>query len=397
MTGALVPNPHASILPVGSGPGIEALVVRAPVRGRGLRTTTVRRAEAPEAFRSALGYFLTRGRGAATPVAPRDASHLQALGVLVSPEEVSRPPRLACDLDDLADPIRARSAPAARAGQDELIVNPTLEPLADADRSSLGFLAEDRAWAWLEDPDHHARALVSARGETAGLLARLTPGQSAPEVGRDVAARLRAGGVLVSPAAFAAGRGRRARAVEEAAGELALRAYAILPAVLPPILLAGLRRYYRELAAEGGLTPGDHEWPHRDFAGNEAVGRFFHRELAPLLSGLAREPVKPSFLYYAAYHGGAALAPHRDREQCEWGVSLQLDHVPEPEGPAPWPLHLEHPETGDPPAAVRLRLGELAVYRGRLLRHHRDPLTAGHTSSYWFLFYVPEAFSGPLE
>ena len=80
--------------------------------------------------------------------------------------------------------------------------------------------------------------------------------------------------------------------------------------------------------------------PDRHFSGRDPIGYFFHQQLTELVSGTARQPVKPSFSFFASYRPGSVLPPHRDREQCEYTLSIALDFSPEPEDKSPWPLYL---------------------------------------------------------
>ena len=127
---------------------------------------------------------------------------------------------------------------------------------------------------------------------------------------------------------------------------------------------------------------------------SEPVGMFLHPQLALLMSRVAGEPVKPSYLYFASYPPGAALPRHVDREQCEFSISLLIDYSPEPDGPCGWPLFLEHPDLPGGVVGADLGLGDAVLYRGRRLVHYREPLPAGHQSSSLFLHYLREGFAG---
>lgn len=59
--------------------------------------------------------------------------------------------------------------------------------------------------------------------------------------------------------------------------------------------------------------------------------------------------MRPASSYYLAYEAGAVLAPHIDREQCEYTVSLLLEGTAEGAW-EPWPLWLK--VNGEPVAAV---------------------------------------------
>jgi hypothetical protein len=157
-----------------------------------------------------------------------------------------------------------------------------------------------------------------------------------------------------------------------------------------------LRQYYRALVAGGSLPLGDSRVPDRYRLHSEVIASFLHPQLAPLVSRIAGEPVKPSYVYFASYRPGASLPRHVDREQCEFSISLLADYLPDPDGPCGWPLFMEHPRSPDTVGAVDLSIGDAVLYRGRELLHYRYALPEEHQSTSLFLHYVREDFAGDL-
>ncbi len=123
------------------------------------------------------------------------------------------------------------------------------------------------------------------------------------------------------------------------------------------------------------------------------MARFFHRQLTQIISDVAGEQLKPSYVYLASYQSGAELKKHTDREQCEFSITLSLDFSPEPDLATPWPICLETP-TGT--VKVYQALGDGLAYRGTRMPHFRSPLGAGQTSTSIFFHYVSESFRGSL-
>jgi hypothetical protein len=160
--------------------------------------------------------------------------------------------------------------------------------------------------------------------------------------------------------------------------------------------VAAARRFYRGLIEEGFLPLGDAEWPDRYFATKEPLAHFFHQQLTAVVSRVAGEPVKPSFCVFASYRPGAELPPHRDREQCEYSLSILIDHSPEPTDVSPWPLYLQPPDASAA-TPVAGGLGDGVLYYGREVTHFRERLIDADFCSFWFFFYVPEGFTGPLD
>ena len=104
--------------------------------------------------------------------------------------------------------------------------------------------------------------------------------------------------------------------------------------------------------------------------------------------------MKPTFLYFASYRPGAVLPAHRDREECEYSISLLLDFVPEPEGLNPWPIFVELPERLGEPIPIHLGIGDMLLYRGRELLHYRHAFKEGDASATWLFFYQPVTSEG---
>lgn len=172
------------------------------------------------------------------------------------------------------------------------------------------------------------------------------------------------------------------------------KGYAPLSSLIHPFHVAALRRYYRHLIRAGAIDLGDGQSSRRYVAHNEPVARFFHHLIAPSLSALAGEPLKPSYVYMASYLSGAELKKHTDREQCEFSITLCLDFSPEPALGTPWPIQLVTP-TGT--VIVHQALGDGLAYRGTRLPHYRAPLEEGKTSTSMFFHYVSADFTGTLN
>ncbi|MEJ7603236.1 MAG: hypothetical protein WKG01_35440 [Kofleriaceae bacterium] len=125
---------------------------------------------------------------------------------------------------------------------------------------------------------------------------------------------------------------------------------------------------------------------------NQHFVTLIHGGLARMMSRIAGCPTKPSYSYFASYMPGAVLKRHRDRPQCKYSVSLQLDATPDDR--AAWPLQLE--DLQGAPVAGLLDPGDGLFYRGCDLWHWRDALPAGQTSTSAFLHYVDRDFTGDL-
>ena len=171
------------------------------------------------------------------------------------------------------------------------------------------------------------------------------------------------------------------------------RGYAAVTGLIHPFHLGALRRYFRFHTRSGSFSFGDSQVERRYAAYNEVVTRFYHYQLAQAVSDVASCPVKPSYAYFVAYQSDAELPSHRDREQCEYSISICVDASPEPQGQNPWPLELQ---TTEGMLRVWQHIGDGLLYRGRHLPHSRERLPKGYSSSSMLLHYVDEFYDGSL-
>jgi hypothetical protein len=248
---------------------------------------------------------------------------------------------------------------------------------------------------WICDPATSTQTVFWADPTFLNEISDLSSGETVPpDFSPRLAAVLSTAGLLVRPDdAF-----RRAADWNETSSQSSRlfqqRGYVPLSRLIHPFQLGSLRRYYRHLLRTGGMKLGDSGDPRRFVAHNESVASFLHRQLANIVSEVARVPVKPSYVYVVSYQSGAELAAHTDRAQCEYSITVLIDYTPEPVDRSPWPLHLK---TGNGSAVISQGLGDGLLYRGRLLPHHRTKLAAGMTSTSILFHYVDQDFDGSLD
>jgi hypothetical protein len=261
-------------------------------------------------------------------------------------------------------------------------------------RDLIASFAPQGTMAWVRDPGRGSLLPFLLGPRLQSTVRSLRPGQ-------DASAVLPAEDCRVLAAAGILSESRSQQSLPRSldpAGDLRIcfreKGYARFPHLLHPFHVAALRRYYRFLIRRGAIQLGDAQCPRRYFIHNEPVARFFHDQLGRLVSAIAGEPVKPSYVYVASYLSGSVLKKHTDREQCEFSVSLCLDFSPEPEGETPWPLCLD---TAEGRLTVHQALGDGLFYRGTQLPHYRDTLAEGLTSTSIFFHYVSTSFDGSLD
>jgi hypothetical protein len=248
---------------------------------------------------------------------------------------------------------------------------------------------------WLRDPGTQMVQPFWIARELAATLRSLKSGDPVPaSVSPQNRRRLAMAGIFVAGDFLTQRRQQWAESLVTSAADFRQKLYAPMRALIHPFHVAALRRYFRHLIRKGALPLGDAQSSRRFVAHNESVLRFFHHQLTPVVSAIAGEPVKPSYVYLGAYQGGATLAKHTDREQCEFSMTFCLDYSPEPRAETPWPIEL-HPEGRK--VTVFQAIGDGLFYRGCLVPHSRQALPEGHSSTSIFFHYVGESFAGPLD
>jgi hypothetical protein len=229
---------------------------------------------------------------------------------------------------------------------------------------------------------------------SAAILAALRDGRTdVGELPVGWAELLSAAGLVRGDSSAQAEQARADAVIATASARLAADGYAPIPGVLHPFHLGELRLHVRRLARLGRMRDGDGQTPLRWVRYDDAALRVFHREFAGLVSAVAGEPVKPSYVYTAVYHDGAELPKHTDRPQCWYTMSVSVDCLPDPYHEVPWPLELDAP-SGQ--VSAYQALGDGLVFTGMEIPHARPPLPTGLTVASAFFHYVPEAFDGPL-
>jgi hypothetical protein len=250
--------------------------------------------------------------------------------------------------------------------------------------------------AWVEDLRAGVWIPFWARDEYGEALPLLRPGQPPPSgLGPNIRRALTMAEILVPSDHEQRWHVRRERLLESARSPFRTIGYAVIRELVHPLHLAALRQHYRTLLAGGDVPKGD--WIEDRYGlHSELMASFLHLQLHSLVSQIAGEPVKPSFVYFGSYKPGAVLPRHTDRPQCEFSISLLVDYSPDPDGPCGWPLYLENPQAPEAILAADLAIGDGAFYRGREVFHYRDALPQDHLATLLFLNYVREDYSGRL-
>jgi hypothetical protein len=172
--------------------------------------------------------------------------------------------------------------------------------------------------------------------------------------------------------------------------------FILLPDLVTPDARRILTEHYRALIATGKLTCGDRQ-ANRHYAHNDPAGRVVLSALRETVERIVGNPIKSSYAYASLYCGGADLPQHRDRPQCQYTLSLQIDHQPlPPDGRSPWPVQL-YLDPDAPPVECFQTIGGGLLFRGCEISHARPPLPPDQRSWVLLLHYVDIDFAGSLD
>eukprot|EP01012_Entosiphon_sulcatum_P034517 TRINITY_DN43788_c0_g1_i1.p1 TRINITY_DN43788_c0_g1~~TRINITY_DN43788_c0_g1_i1.p1 ORF type:complete len:480 (+),score=92.77 TRINITY_DN43788_c0_g1_i1:23-1441(+) len=186
--------------------------------------------------------------------------------------------------------------------------------------------------------------------------------------------------------------------------------YFFVRRMLPPYALQVAQDCYRKLILGKHLHFKDPQAT-RYISYNDLVGRFLQAQYRELVERIVDAPVKPTYTYFGGYVGSAVLAPHTDRQQCEFTVTLNLDVNP---ADAYCPVGLGKkarpgvtadfrgdPNERMPPQAEQVyvypRPGDALLFKGRHLVHWRHQIPSWQNCTNIFLHYVPSGFTGSLN
>ena len=313
---------------------------------------------------------------------------------LTSGYRIAEADRYCCLLDEQPAPLVHEQFTEA----DDLI-NPQLLTPAKVEQMGSRFLND---WfsqvypvVWVNDP---VKDFPNPFWVSEELLARIERVRQQPECIRQLSSReialLQQAGILLSPAKTKERRQHWQDNVARVSEKFQSDGYALLTGVIHPYHLPALRQYYRRLLETGGMIYGDSQTKRRYITHNEPVSMFFHKQLTSLTGRICQRPLKRSYVYVSAYQGGASLPRHKDRQQCEYSISLLIDFVPELSGQCPWPLHLV---TSDADVTMYQSLGDAIFYRGRQLPHYRDQLPEEMSSTSILFHFVDEDFPDSLD
>src|SRR5262245_42234667 len=128
-------NPHVAVRLNRENGVITAIKVEAPVKGEGLKVTTIDRTKSANLFSYLVIYSGLRTSDGILSLSVAEQARLMEIGFLIAADQVPEAVFYECDIDAtpldlLPQRARGRSSSAA-ATLDHLIVDPTLKVLGD--------------------------------------------------------------------------------------------------------------------------------------------------------------------------------------------------------------------------------------------------------------------------
>lgn len=337
-------------------------------------------------------------------------------GVLVEENKVPEKPLFSCQLDDV-EIVEHKYDPSF------LIVNPDFrfEPL---NTGSFNFFAQDnnllpyQSSVWIKTLVSEIEIGYWLDAEQAEIISQLKAGEKfSINIEKDLLDKLISAEILISPEINEQNKAEYLEQLEQNQKDFGEKKYTTLRSLMPQSQMKAMRNYYREYVKNGFMPFNDAQVKRRYYEHNEPLAKFLHNNLTKIMSIIAGEEVKPSYVYAASYEEDAVLNPHTDRPQCEYSFSFQVDYLPEPENQiSPWGLFVAKPDAQfereigytsekfpsenqaiDKNPAAYLASGDALVYKGCELIHYRYALPKGHKSTSLFFHYVPIDFESELS
>ena len=94
--------------------------------------------------------------------------------------------------------------------------------------------------------------------------------------------------------------------------------------IFAPQIYDEIKNYYINAINNNYFQLGDRQ-SQRYKAHNEALSRYIHYEILPVIEHISNSKLVPTYSYLSAYVKGADLPPHTDRSDCEISVSFIID------------------------------------------------------------------------
>eukprot|EP01126_Amoeba_proteus_P054627 TRINITY_DN6731_c0_g1_i6.p1 TRINITY_DN6731_c0_g1~~TRINITY_DN6731_c0_g1_i6.p1 ORF type:complete len:285 (+),score=44.23 TRINITY_DN6731_c0_g1_i6:205-1059(+) len=190
--------------------------------------------------------------------------------------------------------------------------------------------------------------------------------------------------------------------------------YTIIVGALPPFVLEAAYKCFKHLVENSLLQFVDGQSKSKTyFVINHKCARYIHYSFTDLVRQIIFHNAIPSYVYFGGYVGGAEVAPHTDRIQGEFTMSVCIYQNPHDR---PWRLglglgkvarHVPNSHKGEvqhelPPPSEHIYAdlldGDAMVFMGHHMVHWRvGELPEAHETYSLFLHYVQTNFTNFLD
>lgn len=128
------------------------------------------------------------------------------------------------------------------------------------------------------------------------------------------------------------------------------------------------------------MQHGDEQCPRSMYGYANSVSEVLLFMLLEKVQNICGKQLVPTYSYSRIYCNGETLQKHRDRESCEYSLTLNLD------SDTVWPFHVENLQSKQF-TSVHMSPGDGVVYMGCEVEHFREPFN-GNRCVQVFLHYV---------
>jgi len=150
---------------------------------------------------------------------------------------------------------------------------------------------------------------------------------------------------------------------------------------IPKLIDAGEAHEIADIIRKSPKNDGDEQVPNSFSYYNLPVCNILLGRFLGQISNISGKNLKPSYAYCRIYLKGADLKPHKDRESCEYSVTLNLSQS------HTWPIYMGK-------KAILHKPGDGVLYKGCDIEHHRK-VFEGDEYIQVFLHYVDR--DGPFK
>jgi alkylated DNA repair dioxygenase AlkB len=123
---------------------------------------------------------------------------------------------------------------------------------------------------------------------------------------------------------------------------------------------------------------------------NEPLARRLQHVLAPQVSQICSQKIKPTFSTSMRYEASSDLSPHRDREQAWLTMTLQLSKKKKDA----WSFCVESRNQSNQNQSYLMQNGDAVLFEGETLQHWRERMPANDSCLMMCMHFAKETYNG---